>query len=111
MECFTDVYNTPTYAVNLAEMIEYILHAGLTGIFHTVGTDRVNRYELFQTFAETFGYDASLLVPVKAGIDKEKMLLVPDASLSIAGNASKIKVTFNSLGEGMSRLLAAGGIR
>ena len=110
VDCFSDVYNTPTYAVNLAEMIESILDRGLGGVFHTVGSERVNRYELFYSFAETFGYDVSRLVPVKAGQGMEEMLLMPDASLEVGRIVSEAQAVPDSPGKGMARLLDAGGL-
>ena len=58
MDCFTDIYNTPTYAVNLAEMIEAIIKKKLSGIWHTVGVQRVNRCDLFRE-------SLSVLLPLK----------------------------------------------
>lgn len=37
VDCFLDVYNTPTFVDNFADMLEAIIRLNLTGIFHTVG--------------------------------------------------------------------------
>ena len=83
VDCFTDVINSPTYVENLAEMMERILQTDLSGIFHTVGRDSVSRFKFFQTYAKTLGFRSELLKPVEAGARRAKMLLLPNASLSI----------------------------
>lgn len=110
VECFTDVYNTPTYADNLAEMLQIIIESKLNGIFHTVGRQRTNRFSFFHEFAHVCGLDCSLLKPVPAGKRMQEMLLLPDASLLIEQSAAKLRVIFNSVSEGFARLKASGGV-
>lgn len=111
VECFTDVFNTPTYTVNLAEMIESIIDNNQNGIFHTVGRERVNRFQFFHNFVSVFNFNIELLTPIQAGSLREKMLLQQDASLSISQTASILSdVNFNSIKEGLNRLKDAGGI-
>jgi len=110
VECFTDVYNTPTYVENLAEMFLTIIERGLSGIFHTVGRQRTNRFGLFREFALAFELDDSLLKPVPAAERRQEMLLLPDSSLSIERTAAVLGGTFNSLSEGFARLKASGGV-
>jgi dTDP-4-dehydrorhamnose reductase len=110
VECFTDVLNTPTYAENLAEMIEVIMQEGLSGIFHTVGRERVSRFQFFQSYAKIFGLSTELISPVEAGDRRKQMLLQPDASLLIEQTSAILGVNFNSVTEGLSRLKLAGGL-
>lgn len=109
VECFTDVYNTPTYVDNLAEMIQVIIERGLHGIFHTVGRERVNRWQFFRAYAVCFGLDASLLRPIQAGEQREKFLLQADASLSQEDTVARLGVRPNSVAEGMARLKSSKG--
>lgn len=104
VECFTDVYNTPTYAENLAEMIRAIIQQRLSGIFHTVGRERVNRFQFFQAYAAQFGLDVSLLRPVPAGERKATILLQADASLSQENTIARLGIMPNSVAEGLARL-------
>ena len=110
VECFVDVFNTPTYVENLAEMIEAIIRKRLTGVFHTAGRERVSRFEFFRSYAGTFGLDVNLLSPVSAGGLKEKLLLQPDSSLSVEQTSERLGVAFNSVTEGFNRLKARGGV-
>ena len=98
------MYNTPTYADNLAEMMRFIIERGLTGIFHTVGRERVNRFEFFRTFAQVFGLREDLLDPTAGGERRDAMLLQADSSLSSEKTAAQLAVEFNSVSEGFSRL-------
>ncbi|MEP6570138.1 MAG: sugar nucleotide-binding protein [Acidobacteriota bacterium] len=109
VECFIDVFNTPTYADNLAEMMETILEKHLVGVFHTVGRARVSRFEFFRAYAEALGLDASLLSPVSFNGLKDT-LLQPDSSLAIEETAKKLGMTFNSVSEGFGRLQESGGV-
>ena len=110
VECFTDVFNTPTYVENLAEMIEAVIEKRLAGVFHTAGRERVSRFEFFRAYADAFGLDVTLLSPVPVGGLKEKLLLQPDSSLSVAQTSERLGVAFNSVGEGFMRLKARGGV-
>ncbi len=74
---FTDVYNTPTYATNLGEMLEAVIREGTGGIFHTVGCSRVNRFQLFTAFAKEFGLRVDLVRAVAAGERRRGLLLNP----------------------------------
>lgn len=109
VDCFVDVFNTPTYVENLAEMMQAIIRNRLTGVFHTVGRERVSRFEFFQSYADTFGFDIDLLSPVSIAGVKDKLFLQPDSSLSIDQTSKRLDVVFNSIAEGFTRLKAHGG--
>lgn len=110
VECFVDVFNTPTYVENLAEMIEAVIEKRLAGVFHTAGRERVSRFEFFRSYADTFGLDVNSLSPVSAGGLTEKLLLRPDSSLSVEQTSERLGIAFNSVGEGFRRLKARGGV-
>ena len=110
VDCFVDVFNTPTYVENLAEMMETIIRKRLAGVFHTVGRERVSRFEFFQSYANTFGLDKDLLRPVSIAHLKDMLFLQPDSSLSVDQTAKRLGIAFNSIAEGFTRLKAGGGI-
>jgi dTDP-4-dehydrorhamnose reductase len=110
VECFTDVFNTPTYVENLAEMMEAVIRKRLVGVFHTAGPERASRFEFFRSYASAFGLDAGLLSPVSIGGLKERLLLQPDSSLSVQQTSQRLGVAFDSLTEGFARLKACGGV-
>ena len=59
--CFSDVYNTPTYAINLAEMIDDVINIDFTGIINLSGDTKNNRYDLYSSVATIFEKDRGLL--------------------------------------------------
>ena len=110
IDCFVDVFNTPTYTENLAEMMETIIRKRLTGIFHTVGRERVNRFEFFRSYARSFGLDEDLLCPVSIATIKDRLFLQQDSSLSMDQTIKRLGIAFNSIAEGFTRLKNRGGI-
>jgi dTDP-4-dehydrorhamnose reductase len=110
VECFTDVFNTPTFVWNLAEMIESILARNLQGIFHTVGPERANRFEFFRAYAREFELDANLLLPSEAGPRREELLLQADASLASESTQAQLGIPFDGVVHGLKRLKSMGGV-
>jgi dTDP-4-dehydrorhamnose reductase len=110
VECFVDVFNTPTYAENLAEMLEAVIAKRLTGVFHTAGRERVSRFDFFRSYARAFGLDLRLLSPASREGRAAGALLQPDASLSTEQTSDALGVKFDSVDEGFARLKARGGV-
>ncbi len=110
VECLVDVFNTPTYADNLAEMIESVISKRLAGVLHTVGRERVSRFEFFQAYANSLGLGEDLLSPVSIIDMKDVLLLQPDSSLSSKHSVHQLEVNSNSIREGFARLEANGGV-
>lgn len=106
VECPVDVFNTPTYAENLGEMIEAIINRGLAGVFHTVGCERVSRFEFFGSYTRQFGLAGNLVTPVSLADMKDISMLRPDSSLSSQRTAGLLGIDFNSVAEGFVRLRA-----
>ena len=109
VDCFTDIFNTPTYVYNFAEMIESILEKKLFGRFHTVGRERVSRFQFFLEYAKTFDLNVNLVAPVSSAETRDLLLLQPDSSLSSERTAKKLEMKFNSVSEGFRRLRDDGG--
>jgi len=110
VDCFVDVFNTPTYAENLAEMMEAIIRKRLTGVFHTVGRERVSRFDFFKSYAGAFGLNQDLLSPVSSANMRDRLFLQPDSSLSAEETSKRLGIAFDSVAEGFHRLQACGGI-
>lgn len=111
VECFTDVYNTPTLLDSLGEMIDAVISRNLNGTFHTVGRERVNRFEFFRSFADAFGYDRGLLKPQTLGARRSELMLMPDSSLLSEASVARLDLPALSLSEGLARLRAAGAFQ
>jgi dTDP-4-dehydrorhamnose reductase len=104
--CLTNVVNTPTYTDSLAEMIEVIVNRQLTGVFHAVGRDAVNRFEFFRTFASVFGLNSRLLRPVESEEMMRNLLLQPNASLDATRTSQTLGIRSTAVLEGMTILRA-----
>lgn len=65
IECYANVINSPTYVMNLAEMIDDVCmdpFIDYTGIINLSGKP-LNRYELYQSVARAYHMDEELLYP------------------------------------------------
>lgn len=108
VEAFTDVRNTPTYVVNLAEMLHAIMLLSEGGIFHTVGSESVTRLEFFDAFARSFSLSHQLLTGATGGAERDRMLLQADSSLNCGSTRARINTSFDSAVSGMKRLSDSG---
>jgi len=59
-----DQIGSPTLATDIAEASCRLVEAGAKGLFHTTGSDYMNRYQFSVKIAQTFGLDADLIIPV-----------------------------------------------
>lgn len=60
---WADLYNWPTYTPNLAAMVLDLVNSMASGVHACLGSQRVNRQELFQWYAVAAGLDATLISP------------------------------------------------
>ncbi|MBD3213853.1 MAG: dTDP-4-dehydrorhamnose reductase [Candidatus Lokiarchaeota archaeon] len=61
----TNQINSPTYVVNLAEIIFKLIEKNQKGIYHTAGDSILSRYEMARKCAEIFEYDMDLIHPIE----------------------------------------------
>ena len=61
----TDQWNSPTLNSNLADMIIEIVNKRFSGILHTAGGNRINRYDFAKKLAEEFKLPVSLIKPIQ----------------------------------------------
>lgn len=60
---FTDVCFCPMLANDLGMVFLKMLEAGLSGLYHTVGSQCLSKYEFGVQVARRFGFDESLVIP------------------------------------------------
>ena len=60
---FSDVWFCPTLVNDLSEIIVDMLQRKLSGIYHAVGSEKINKYDFARKVAETFGYDPEQVKP------------------------------------------------
>jgi len=101
-----DHYDSPTLADNLAEIILRIVGMDLTGAYHVAGSERISRYDFAMKTAEVFGFDRSLITPVRMKDLKVWIAQRPrDSSLSVDKAKRELKVTLLDVREGLHRML------
>ncbi|MFX1453204.1 MAG: SDR family oxidoreductase, partial [Promethearchaeota archaeon] len=59
-----DQINSPTYIINLVEILFKLMEKDAEGIFHTAGDDILSRYEMGLLCAEVFEYNKDLIIPI-----------------------------------------------
>jgi dTDP-4-dehydrorhamnose reductase len=57
--------NNPTYVRNLSEIILKLIEKDVKGIYHTVGSEALNRYEMAIKCAEVFYLNKELISPIE----------------------------------------------
>lgn len=60
---FTDVYFCPMLANDLGQLFLEMLEAGLSGLYHAVGSECISKYEFGCRIARLFGFDEGLVIP------------------------------------------------
>lgn len=63
---FTDTYFSPLYAEDLAELLLDALAASHSGIYHFTSPQSLSKYEFGVRIARRFGFDPTLIEPVRA---------------------------------------------
>jgi len=61
---FQDQYSCPTYSDDLARAILILAESDKEGIYHTVGSSCISRYQYAKLVAKIFGYSLELIKPV-----------------------------------------------
>jgi dTDP-4-dehydrorhamnose reductase len=78
-----DQYSSPTMADNLAEVLLKLGTTHNSGIYHTAGGTRLNRFELSVKLAERFGLNRELIKPIATSQLKQLAKRPMDSSLSV----------------------------
>lgn len=60
---FTDVYFCPMFVGHLAETLVRMLDKNLSGLYHVVGSEPLNKYDFGHRIARQFGFDPGLVLP------------------------------------------------
>ena len=61
---FTDVWFCTMFVGDLAETLVRMLEKGLSGLYHTVGSEAITKYDFGVKIARQFGYDPGLVIPI-----------------------------------------------
>ncbi len=81
---FTDQIVSYTLAENLAEMLQLILEKGLTGTYHTAGSEAMSRFNFAVIFAKMLGFNKRLIKKTTSIEQKQIAKRPPNSSLNIS---------------------------
>ncbi len=84
LNMFSDVFFTPIFVNNLAQVLMEMFHAGLSGIYHVGGSQRCSKFEFGQAIAQAFGLDKNRIHAVSIDEANLRSLRPKDISLDIA---------------------------
>ena len=99
-----DLWNSPTFNTNLAEMILEIVERRLTGTFHLAGATRLSRFQFALNIAETFDLDKSCLRPTPSSQMEWLAERPRDTSLDVGKARQVLRKKPLQIGEALSRL-------
>jgi dTDP-4-dehydrorhamnose reductase len=80
---FTDVFFCPMLANDLGLIFLKMLAAGLSGLYHAVGSQCLSKYEFGVQLARRFGFDESLVIPTSLEDSGLKAARSPNLTLRI----------------------------
>ncbi len=60
-----DQYSNPTLIDDIGVVVDKILRTRKTGLYHLGGADYLNRFEFAKIIAKVYGFDESLILPMK----------------------------------------------
>ncbi len=78
-----DQFNNPTLAENLALATLEAVERNLKGVINLAGSEYLSRYEFARRVAEVFGFDQSLVSPIKTSGLKQKAVRPQKGGLKI----------------------------
>ncbi|NOH10136.1 MAG: SDR family oxidoreductase [Chloroflexi bacterium] len=100
---FTDVYFCPLLVNDLAQILLAMLDKKLTGLYHTVSSDCISKYDFGVAIARRFGLDESLITAISvddAGLSAARS---PKLTLSSEKLARDLGQPIPTIEEGMER--------
>ncbi len=100
-----DHYNSPTLADNLAEAILEIIEKDLKGLYHTAGSERIDRFEFAVEVAKNFLLDSSLIQPVKMNDLKAWVAKRPrDSSLCVDKIQKRLRTKLLNVNDALRKM-------
>ena len=100
---FTDVFFSPVFVINLAEVLLEMYQHDLAGVFHVGGSERCSKYAFGRDIAEAFGLDRKLIEPISIEQAKLKAPRPKDVSLNVSKASGAINTTLLDVREGIAR--------
>jgi dTDP-4-dehydrorhamnose reductase len=101
---FRDVYFTPLYASDTAEIILKLATCKQIGRFHVVGTETLTKYDFAKLVARKINSDQKLII--SGSIDQSSLGLKRSKNLSLSNTKLRnLGIVVPSLSEGLDKLM------
>ncbi len=101
---FKDVYFSPIFVNNLAEVLMDLYKKNVCGVYHISGSERCSKLRFGEIAAELFGLDASYIEPISID-EKDLFALRPkDTSLDISKVTTLTDIKLLNAHEGLSEM-------
>ncbi|NPA62798.1 MAG: dTDP-4-dehydrorhamnose reductase [Methanococci archaeon] len=101
-----DQWNTPTYVNELVDGVVKIYEKDVIGLLHFGGGEKVSRYEFALKVAEVFGFDESLIKPVKSAELGWKAKRPRDTSLNSEKAKKLLGIKLKNVNEALRKIYA-----
>ncbi len=99
-----DQFGHPTLADDLALAIKYLIEKNSSGTFHVVGDECGNRFDFSIKLAEIFGFDCTLISPLKTAELNQKAPRPLNSSFELDKLYSEIDFKLSGIEEGIKKL-------
>ena len=99
-----DWYNSPTYVPDFVNVLKFLILKNKTGIYHTVGSDYINRYEYSRIVADIFDLDKNLINPISSSTLKLQAKRV-NVKLSNEKIFNELGIRMMSIKEGLKSMM------
>ena len=103
VRAYTDQFNSPTYAPNLAEAVAEIAVKKLSGVYNVAGKDVIDRYSYALKVAKAFGLPANLIKPSTTAEFPQKAKRPPRAGLIVKKAESILQTALLTLNESIKQ--------
>jgi dTDP-4-dehydrorhamnose reductase len=100
---FTDVIFCPLLVNDIALILARMLEMGLNGVYHTVGSECLSKYEFGVRLAQRFGLDAGLITPTSVYQGGLSAARAPNLSLRTQKLATALGQPLPSLSPALER--------
>jgi len=99
-----DWYNTPTYVPEFVQATSKLIEYNLTGLFHLVGSEFINRYNWALKTAEVFKLNKNLLKPINSDALN---LPAKRSNINLSNNKlfEKTGIRMSNIEEGLIKML------
>ncbi len=101
---FTDVFFCPLLVNNLAEILMKMVAGGLTGIYHTVSSECISKYEFGRKIAKQFELDSSLIKPTLVKNSGLQAVRLPNLTMITKKLADALDEPLPDQNQGITRL-------